>query len=1113
MSQVITNAFEQYWQSSLAAEQPVVLDEFVLADIPNLDITSPIDPDAGLPPESQIVHRQNVDQRGRINNNAVAYSIVMDTTVGDFSFNAMFLRNKANGVIGMIVYKGRETKLKTDQTTGQTGNSLVKSMLMGYDQAAEATLTNVDAGTWQIDYAARLRGQDEDLRQLASQLYGHHTFIGDGFKVVQQDGGHQVTQGVAIVGGLRIELKQPQVIYPGTKPIGVWVDVHRSGSLLSEHQNHVTIITSVADLTDHVDGNGYQHYVAKLGTVQADSTVIDGRGQGGSGGSGAIPDTFALWKRSMAEAGYDLIGQFGTQHTIQNAKQVLLKKDGTEVYAWLGALPKDVPADATPENTGGIGAGAWQPSLDKLLLHILTSAQGAATLGIGNSRTQADKNAEVISIGDYQPVGMDAFPQFQNALDDAVGKTLRITKGVYLLMGGTPLVRSDTHVIVDPGAIIRQPNKGKFGGFASLPGSKNILVEGFGQLIGPWEGGVTPWPNGEEDVTRWNTEQAENIGIDIRGRWYQRVVLGYNNAQMQALTDTSSNIRILGNLHIEGFGQSAIIADQVTRFTCRRPFFTKCGRDGLRMYGVRRFDVEVDVDTLAPGFGGDAPNFNVYGVTATRLYGSSAVPDPNMTIGRKSAKGVIKFSTVRNCFTWKGLDTHGGEDIKFIANDVEGCYIPLGIDKGGTDNTNGKAVAKNILVSGNTFSRGSGSYRRAGVTVFGHNDTDQMTEDVTIVNNTFNNVGGNDIDGAVSFSNVKKFKCRGNTYNQPTRAAISLQNRCINFDIGDETINTPQKYVTAVVTNGGSGYTSRPAVTVTGGGGTGLKVHAEYAGGVVTAIRVDDQGDGYTTAPTLTISGGGGSGATAAAAITVGFGVLVQTSKAKGRIDPCTFINEDQSNVIAVSLQSPAAGYGVAVSGESTYEGIITELSGAINERGGTYGTITRLAADISHDATGGINAISVSAEGAGYTTATVTITGGGGVGATATATIKDGAVTTVTVTDPGTGYTSEPNIIISGDGAGAAAIARAVGVVINAERGLKKAIRTGVGLVAIYPAFEDFTATTSIFPDAWARSSVAQTANCYGTSLAPSANFTVRTANTANAAVDTRFYCEVAGY
>lgn len=381
MSQVITNAFEHYWQSSLAAEQPVVLDEFILADIPNLDITSPIDPDTGLPPESQIVHRQNVDQRGRINNNAVAYTIVMDTTFGDFSFNAMYLRNKQNGVIGMIVYKGRETKLKTDQTTGQTGNSLVKSMLMGYDQAAEATLTHVDAGTWQIDYAARLRGQDEDLRQLASQLYGHHTFIGDGFKVVQQDGGHQVTQGVAIVGGLRIELKQPQVIYPGTKPIGVWVDVHRSGSLLSEHQNHFTIITSVADLTDNVDSNGYPHYVAKLATVQADSTVIDGRGQGGSSGSGAIPDTFALWTRSMAEAGYDLIGQFGSKITIQNAKQVVLSKDGKDVYAWLGELPKEVSAGATLESTGGIGPGLWLSVGVDTLRYQLATPGGAGWVG------------------------------------------------------------------------------------------------------------------------------------------------------------------------------------------------------------------------------------------------------------------------------------------------------------------------------------------------------------------------------------------------------------------------------------------------------------------------------------------------------------------------------------------------------------------------------------------------------------------------------------------------------------------------------------------------------------------------------------------------------------
>ena len=369
MSQVITNAFEQYWQSSLAAEQPVVLDEFILADIPNLDITAPIDPDTILPPESQIVHRQSVDQRGRINNNAVAYTIVMDTTVGDFSFNAMYLRNKQNGVIGMIVYKGRETKLKTDQTTGQTGNSLVKSMLMGYDQAAEATLTHVDAGTWQIDYAARLRGMDEDIRQLQADLYGHHTFVGDGFKVVEKDGAYQVSQGVAIIGGLRVELKAPEVIHPGSKPIGVWVDVHRAGSLLSEHQSNFTIITSVADLTDHVDSNGYQHYVAKLGAI-LDHEIYDCRAY--------IKDEFSFnellcrlvngdellslrvaeaTRMVCAEMGLDLRPfpeSFSNGGVLLSEKEVMIDERNGFIYSFGGPFPHFVEKGVDPEGGGYI---------------------------------------------------------------------------------------------------------------------------------------------------------------------------------------------------------------------------------------------------------------------------------------------------------------------------------------------------------------------------------------------------------------------------------------------------------------------------------------------------------------------------------------------------------------------------------------------------------------------------------------------------------------------------------------------------------------------------------------------------------------------------------------
>lgn len=277
MSQVITNAFETYWQDCLTDQVPVVLDEVVLADIPNLDISAPIDPNTGLPPQAQIVHRHPVDQRGRINNNAVAYSIVMDTTVGNFSFNAMYLINKASGMVGMIVYKGRETKTKTDQATGTTGNSLVKSMLMEYDQAANATVTTVEAGTWQIDYSARLLGMDEQLRLQALACFGSSAFFCDGFKLINKAGSYKVQPGVAMVGGLRIQLDAEQAVTVGAKPVGVWVDVHHAGTILSRWDNHFEFKTSTTELTDYTDSNGYRHYVAKLGVVEANATVTDKR--------------------------------------------------------------------------------------------------------------------------------------------------------------------------------------------------------------------------------------------------------------------------------------------------------------------------------------------------------------------------------------------------------------------------------------------------------------------------------------------------------------------------------------------------------------------------------------------------------------------------------------------------------------------------------------------------------------------------------------------------------------------------------------------------------------------------------------------------------------------
>lgn len=81
------------------------------------------------------------------------------------------------------------------------------------------------------------------------------------------------------------------------------------------------------------------------------------------------------------------------------------------------------------------------------------------------------------------------------------------------------------------------------------------------------------------------------------------------------------------------------------------------------------------------------------------------------------------------------------------------------------------------------------------------------------------------------------------------------------------------------VINGGSGYTSLPVITITGGGGTGAKFYPIVAEGQIVGIESDmvaleargiidaSRGSGYTSQPSVTITGGAGTGAVLEAVI------------------------------------------------------------------------------------------------------------------------------------------------------------------------------------------------------------------------------------------------------
>ena len=74
--------------------------------------------------------------------------------------------------------------------------------------------------------------------------------------------------------------------------------------------------------------------------------------------------------------------------------------------------------------------------------------------------------------------------------------------------------------------------------------------------------------------------------------------------------------------------------------------------------------------------------------------------------------------------------------------------------------------------------------------------------------------------------------------------------------------------VSFVATLNGSGYTTAPTVTITGGGGSGATGTAEInSNGLVVGGTVTNGGSGYTSRPTVTLAGGGGTGGALAALI------------------------------------------------------------------------------------------------------------------------------------------------------------------------------------------------------------------------------------------------------
>jgi FtsP/CotA-like multicopper oxidase with cupredoxin domain len=252
----------------------------------------------------------------------------------------------------------------------------------------------------------------------------------------------------------------------------------------------------------------------------------------------------------------------------------------------------------------------------------------------------------------------------------------------------------------------------------------------------------------------------------------------------------------------------------------------------------------------------------------------------------------------------------------------------------------------------------------------------------------------------------------------PTDAFVRIQ---------DTTVGLPNGTITGLtLVNGGTGYTSVPTVSITGGGGTGATGTATLSLGSIASITVTNGGNNYTSAPTVTFTGGGGTGAAATAVIQSHVSTATVTSGGSGYATPPTvsFTGGAGTGAAATAVLAPAAVASLNLTNGGS--GFTTAPSVSFTGGGGTGAAATTTLSPAA------VASLAITNGGSGYSTPpTVSFTGGGGSGAAATVALS-GFVSALNLTTGGSGYATPPAVSFTGGGgSGAAATARLAAVAV----------------------------------------------------------------------------------
>lgn len=255
----VTDAGATYINQQNAALQPVTIDHFILAYVPDIDETTLADPEiTEVPATATFSQNEPIHKLAYNGDNAVTYSLMLAASAGDFDFNWY-------GVVtdtGVLLGFAHIPEVKKRANIGQVIN---RNFVVPFTNAKALTGAQVPVESWQFDNTIHLNRIDADVRAVNQEMYGHATFFADAGLVTVSGADYHVAMGNAVIGGIQITV--PETTLPAAEGDFIQCSVTWAVDNQGNYSADVTVFSDSTE-TPPMTGNLYSTTLANIGAEQ-----------------------------------------------------------------------------------------------------------------------------------------------------------------------------------------------------------------------------------------------------------------------------------------------------------------------------------------------------------------------------------------------------------------------------------------------------------------------------------------------------------------------------------------------------------------------------------------------------------------------------------------------------------------------------------------------------------------------------------------------------------------------------------------------------------------------------------------------------------------------------